>query len=145
MALNNVAMMGRLTGDAELKTTESGISVTSFGIAVDRDYRKAGEERQADFFNVVAWRGTAEFISKYFRKGSMIAIKGSLQSRNYEDKIGNKRTAIEIVADSAYFCGSKADSTNNAQSASDEETPAFSQCGANDFSSADMEDEELPF
>lgn len=139
MALNSTILMGRLTADAELKTTESGISVTSFSVALDRGKDKDGNDRGADFIPVVAWRGTAEFISKYFKKGSMIAIRGSLQSRNYEDKNGNKRTAIEVVADSAYFCGSKADSTSNAQ------TPAFSQSGANDFSSADISDEDLPF
>lgn len=102
--INNVVIMGRLIKDPELKTTQSGLSVVSFTVAVDRKYQK---ERQADFLNVVAWRHTAEFVEKYFTKGSMIAIQGSIQTRTYEDKNGNKRTAVEIVADNVSFCGSK--------------------------------------
>lgn len=138
MALNNVVMMGRLTDEVDLRTTPSGIDVASFSVALDRGKDKDGNDRGADFIPVVAWRNTALFISNYFHKGQMIAIKGSLQSRKFEDKNGNKRTAIEVVADSAYFCGSKAES-GNAQ------TSAFSQSGANDFSSADISDEDLPF
>jgi single-strand DNA-binding protein len=105
--LNNAVIMGRLTKDPELKTTANGISVTSFTIAVDRKFNKQGEEKQADFIDIIAWRGTAEFISKYFRKGSMIAVQGSIQTRMYEDKNGNKRKAVEIVADEVSFCGDK--------------------------------------
>ena len=104
--INNVVIMGRLTKDPELKTTQSGLSVVSFTVAVDRNCQKDGE-RRADFLNVVAWRQTAEFVEKYFAKGSMIAIQGSIQTRKYEDKSGNKRTAVEIVADNVSFCGSK--------------------------------------
>lgn len=104
--INSVVIMGRLTKDPELKTTQSGLSVVSFTVAVDRKYQK-GSERQADFLNVVAWRHTAEFVEKYFTKGSMIAIQGSIQTRTYEDKNGNKRTAVEIVADNVSFCSSK--------------------------------------
>lgn len=107
--LNCAIIMGRLTADPELRTTQSGLSVASFCVAVDRSYVKEGEERQADFINVVAWRGTAEFVCKYFTKGQMIALQGSIQTRNYEDKNGNKRTAVEIVASSVSFCGSKAE------------------------------------
>ena len=107
--LNCAIIMGRLTADPELRTTGNGTSVTSFSVAVERSYARAGEERQTDFINVVAWRQQAEFITRYFRKGSMIAIQGSIQTRNYEDKNGNKRTAVEIVADRASFCGSKAE------------------------------------
>ena len=99
--------MGRLTAAPELKTTPSGVSVTSFRVAVDRNFVLQGEERQADFIDIVAWRQTAEFICRYFRKGSMIAVQGSIQTRNYEDRNGNKRTAIEIVADNVSFCGEK--------------------------------------
>lgn len=106
--LNVAIIMGRLTAAPELRTTASGLSVTSFSVAVDRSY-KAGEERQTDFINVVAWRQTAEFVSRYFQKGSMIAVRGRIQQRNYEDKNGNKRTAFEIVADEVSFCGSKAE------------------------------------
>ena len=101
--------MGRLVADPELRTTPNGISVTSFCVAVDRSFVKAGEERKADFINVVAWRQTADFVTRYFHKGSMIAVQGSIQTRSYEDKNGNKRTAVEIVADNVSFCGSKSE------------------------------------
>ena len=108
--INNAVIMGRLTKDPELRTTASGVSVTSFCVAVDRSYVKPGEERQADFINVVAWRSTADFVTRYFSKGSMIAVQGSIQPRSYEDRDGNKRTAVEVVADSVSFCGGKNDS-----------------------------------
>lgn len=147
--LNCAVIMGRLTADPELRTTPNGVSVTSFSVAVDRSYQKAGEERQTDFINVVAWRQTAEFVSRYFHKGSMIAVQGSIQTRNYEDKTGARRTAVEIVADNVSFCGSKAETgTGNyavpAAAPVAAPAPSFSTAGANDFSSADMED-ELPF
>lgn len=148
--LNCAVIMGRLTADPELRTTPNGVSVTSFSVAVDRSYQKAGEERQTDFINVVAWRQTAEFVSRYFHKGSMIAVQGSIQTRNYEDKTGARRTAVEIVADNVSFCGSKSETgTGNfatpVQAAPVQAAaPSFSTAGANDFSSADMED-ELPF
>lgn len=115
--LNTVIIMGRLTADPELRKTQSGTSVTSFTVAVDRRFQQKGEEKQTDFINVVAWRQTAEFIEKYFSKGSMIAIRGSVQTRTYEDKNGNKRTAVEVVADEVSFCGSKGENTqkNGAQ------------------------------
>ena len=103
---NLVVLTGRLTADPELKTTPSGVSVTSFSIAVERRY-KQGEEKQADFINIVAWRQTAEFVSKYFSKGSMIGIEGSIQTRKYQDKDGNNRTAFEVVANNVQFVGSK--------------------------------------
>ena len=103
---NLVVLSGRLTADPELKTTQNGVSVTSFSIAVDRRY-KQGEEKQADFINVVAWRGTAEFISKYFHKGSMIGIEGAIQTRKYQDKDGNNRTAFEVIANNVQFIESK--------------------------------------
>jgi single-strand DNA-binding protein len=101
--------MGRLVADPELKTTNSGISVCSFRIAVDRNYVKAGEQRQADFFDVVAWRGSAEFVCKHFSKGSLIAVDGQLQSRNYQTKDGQNRTAIEVQADNISFTGERKD------------------------------------
>lgn len=107
--LNNVVLMGRLTSLPELRQTSSGVEVTSFSIAIDRDYVRQGEERQTDFINCVAWRGTAKFITSYFRKGQMIAVTGSLQTRNYEDKNGNKRVATDVVVANASFCGSKDD------------------------------------
>ena len=106
--LNRVILMGRLVADPELRQTPNGISVATFRIAVDRNYQSKGSsERQADFINCVAWRQTGEFVSRYFQKGRMIAVEGSLQSRNYEDKQGQKRTAYEVVVDQAYFADSR--------------------------------------
>lgn len=106
--LNVVAIMGRLVADPELKTTQSGNSVCTFRVAVDRSYVSQGEERQADFITVTAWRKTAEFVSKYFQKGSMISVQGRLETRQYQDKNGNNRTATEVLAAEVGFCGSKA-------------------------------------
>lgn len=106
--LNRVILMGRLVADPELRQTPSGVSVATFRVAVDRNYQSKGStERQADFINCVAWRQTGEFISRYFAKGRMIALEGSLQTRNYEDKQGQKRTAYEVIVDQAYFADSK--------------------------------------
>ena len=107
---NKVIMGGRLTADPELKTTPSGVSVTSFTIAVNRRFGgKNGEESQADFFQVTAWRQTAEFITRYFRKASTICVVGSLETRNWVDQSGQKRFATEIVADEAYFVDTKSE------------------------------------
>ena len=97
--INRVILMGRLTADPELKTTASGISVTSFSIAVDRSYVKNGEERKADFINIVCWRQTAEFVCRYFSKGSLIALEGQLQTRTFQAKDGTNRHITEVVAD----------------------------------------------
>lgn len=144
--INNVVLMGRICQYPELKTTNTGITVTSFSLAVDRSYVRAGEERQADFINIVAWRGTAEFIAKYFQKGSMIAIQGSIQTRSYEDGQGNKRYAFEVVASNVSFCGSKAE---NGQATTQKDTNDSVESFSNnlvtgDFSTIDY-DEELPF
>ena len=112
MGLNVVVLIGRMVADPELKRTQSGVSVSSFRVAVDRSFSK--EERKADFIYVVAWKGTAEFVCKYFHKGSMIALAGSLQTRNYEDKNGNKRTAYEVVANEVHFAGSQAKKESSA-------------------------------
>ena len=103
---NLAILTGRLTADPELKTTPNGISVCSFSIAVDRAYKK-GEEKQTDFLNVVCWRSTAEFVSKWFTKGNLIGIEGSIQTRKFTDKNGNNRTAFEIVANNVHFVESK--------------------------------------
>ncbi len=139
--LNSIIIMGRLTADPELRSTSSGLSVTSFNVAVDRGYVRAGEERKADFIPVVAWREKADFVSKYFRKGSMIAVQGSLQSRSYEDKNGNKRVAYEVLADQISFCGSKSES--GSVSAESSAPSSYSNSGADDFSS--VVDDDLPF
>lgn len=105
--INNVVLMGRLTADPELKTTPNGTSVTSFSVAVERSYAPKGQERETDFINIVAWRHTADFICRYFSKGAMIAIEGSIQTRKYQDKNGNNRVSVEVVANQVSFCGSK--------------------------------------
>lgn len=105
--LNVIAIVGRLVADPELRTTPAGHSVCSFRIACDRSYVQQGQERQADFIDIVAWRQQADFVSKYFQKGSMIAIDGSLQTRQYQDKNGNNRTAVEVVANNISFAGAK--------------------------------------
>lgn len=105
--LNNVSLMGRLTDTPELRRTPNDTAVTSFTLAVNRSYAKQGEERQTDFIDCVAWRNTAEFITRYFKKGQLTAVTGSIQTRNYTDKEGNKRKAFEVVVDDAYFCESK--------------------------------------
>lgn len=111
--LNRVILMGRLVADPELKTTASGVSVTSFRIAVDRSYVKNGEERKADFIDIVCWRQTAEFVCRYFGKGSLIALEGQLQSRTYQAKDGTNRYVTEVVADNVSFTGERRDSSNS--------------------------------
>lgn len=106
--INSVVLMGRLTADPELRTTQSGKSVVSFSVAVDRDFQQNGE-KQADFIGVVAWGKTAEFIDKYFRKGRMIAVVGRIQTHTYTDKDGNNRKVVEVVAEKVSFTGEKAE------------------------------------
>jgi single-strand DNA-binding protein len=101
--LNKVVIMGRLTKEPELRTTQSGVAVASFTLAVDRGFKKD----ETDFINIVAWRGTAEFVSKWFSKGQLVAVSGRLQVRSYKDKDGNNRTATEVVADECFFAESK--------------------------------------
>lgn len=143
--LNCIVLMGRLVADPELRTTTTGKSVCSFRIAVDRGYVKAGEERKADFIPVVAWEGTANFVSRYFSKGSMIAVQGQLQSRQYEDNSGAKRTAYEVIAREVSFCGSKAETgTNIAFAAPAQAAPAYQTAVPGDFEEI-TDDEDLPF
>ena len=148
--MNSICLMGRLTGDPELKTTQSGVSVTSFSVAVDRAYRSKDQERQTDFINCVAWRGTAEFISRYFRKGQRIALQGSLQSRKYTANDGSQRTVYEVVVDNAFFCESKGSVAGGAPSYDSqipqysEAKPAFSTANSGDFEDI-LTDEDLPF
>ena len=108
---NLVVLTGRLTADPELKTTQSGVSVVSFCVAVQSQY-KSGEEPITDFINIVAWRHTAEFVTKYFHKGNMIGIEGSIQTRKYTDKDGNNRTAFEVLANNVQFVESKRNSAD---------------------------------
>ena len=109
--LNKVVLGGRLTADPELRSTQGGVSVTSFSVAINRRYAKPGESAQTDFINVVAWRQQAEFITKYFRKGSSICICGSLQSRSWTDNEGKKRYATDVVCDEVMFVDSKSESS----------------------------------
>lgn len=113
--LNHITIMGRLVADPELRYTQSGVAVASFRVAVDRDYQpRDGGEKQTDFINVVAWRQTGEFVSKYFNKGSMIVVSGRLQMRDWTDKEGGKRTTAEVVADNVYFGETKRSRDENA-------------------------------
>lgn len=145
--LNVAVLMGRLVADPELRTTPSGVSVTSFTIAVDRSYQKAGSDRQADFLDIVAWRGTADFICKFFKKGQLIAVQGSIQTRSYQDKDGNKRKAFEIVADNVHFAESKRDGDSHgsrAQAASYRPYVSYTSGNTGDFEEIPSDD-DLPF
>ena len=160
--LNVAVLMGRLTADPELRHTPNGIAVTTFTIAVDRGYAKAGTERQADFIDIVAWRGTAEFVCKYFRKGQMIAVEGSIQTRSYTDREGVKRKAFEIQANNVSFTESKRSSegssyggdngqnyggsynTNSYSNPAAEPAPAYTSGDTGDFEEIPMDD-DLPF
>lgn len=104
--LNTVILQGRLVADPELRHTPNNVAVTSFTLAVERSYVKSGEERQVDFIDVTTWRGTAEFVSNYFRKGQLMAVHGEIRTRTYQDKDGNNRKAVEVVADQVHFCES---------------------------------------
>lgn len=157
--MNRVIMMGRIVNDLELKTTPNGVTTCSFRIAVDRNYQKRGEERKSDFFNVVAWRNTAEFVTKWFAKGRMILVEGEMQTRQYTDKNGNPATWYEIQTDNVYFTGEKANGGNtgnyNAPPVSEppagygggygspapsQSAPAQQSAPAADFSAADSDD-----
>ncbi|MBR0412659.1 MAG: single-stranded DNA-binding protein [Eubacterium sp.] len=148
--INTVALMGRLTYEPELKTTTSGVSVIRFQIACDRNYQRSGSERQADFIDCVAWRQTAEFISRYFHKGSMIAVDGSIQTSNYTDKNGENRKSVEVVINNASFCGSKAETGTAAPAESQSQSynqpaPSYSNADNSDFEEIIDDDDDLPF
>ena len=151
--LNHIVIMGRLTRDPELRYTQSQTAVASFRLAVERDYAGQGQERLTDFIDCVAWRGTGEFVSKYFRKGSMIVVSGRLQMREWTDRDNNRRVSAEVVADSVYFGESKRDQgggpRQGSQPAAAPAAPASSgyddyQDGGQ-FHELDDDDGELPF
>ena len=151
--LNHITLMGRLTRDPELRRTQSGIPVASFTLACDRDFGTKGQEKETDFVDVVAWRNTAEFVSKYFTKGRMAVVSGRLQIRNWTDKDGSKRRNAEILADNVYFGDSKQDGSQK-QSAPEfssqygtggYEYPAPAQMSEREFSLLEGDDSELPF
>lgn len=138
--LNTAIIMGRLTADPELKSTGGGLSVCSFTVAVDRRFKGQNEERQTDFIRCVAWRQSAEFLSKFFRKGSMVAVTGSIQVRSYEDKNGYQREAMEIVADQINFTGER----NQASEITAAPEQPMSSASAPDFDEI-VGDDNLPF
>ena len=149
--LNKVVLAGRVTADIELKTTSSGIAVVSFTIAVNRRFvsksADAQAQQQADFIRVTAWRNTAEFISKYFHKGSAICITGSIQTRNWQDQNGQKQFSTEVVADEAMFVESKTDGASGSYSPEAYSAPSFSS-GTGDapkFEDVNTDDSFLPF
>lgn len=132
--LNRVILMGRLTAAPELKTTPGNVSVCPFRLAVERSYTPKGQEKQTDFISVVTWRSTAEFVSKYFDKGQLIALEGSLQTREYTDNAGNRRTVTEVIADQVYFAEPKKTRQSHIV------TPDLS-----DFEEVTSDSEDLPF
>lgn len=152
--LNRVILMGRLVSDPELKTTTSGISVCSFRIAVERSYVKSGEERKADFFDIVCWRNTAEFVCRYFGKGSLIAVEGQLQSRTYQAKDGSNRYVVEVVADNVSFTGERRDNSQPAYNQNYNQAypeqpaapaaPAYQSGSTDSFQEMPLDD-DLPF
>ena len=144
--INSVIIMGRLTYDPELRTTPNGISVVRFQVACDRNFSRSGEERKADFIDVTAWRQTAEFVSRYFRKGSMIAVEGSIQTDNFTDKDGNKRKSVQVVANNVSFCGSKAESGTASNPVFSQPAPRYDSADKSDFEEiSDDDEDDLPF
>ena len=142
IVINRVVLVGRLTKDPEARTTPSGVTVCNFTVACDRPYVKQGEERQADFINCIAWRQTGEFVSKYFVKGNRIALDGSIQTRSWDDKNGNKRYATEVVVDHADFAQSKNDGQAAVQTAA-QTAPSEPTGDIDGF--MPIEDDLLPF
>ena len=142
--LNRVILMGRLTKDPELKQTPNNVSVATFSLAVDRNYQSDKDNKQTDFINIVAWRHTAEFVSKYFTKGQLVAVEGSIQTRSYQDKDGNNRTVFEVVADQVYFAEKKQNGNNQSQSESSAKD-SFQVGDLGNFEEFDADDGELPF
>jgi len=146
MSLNHITVMGRLTRDPELRHTQSGTPVASFTLAVDRDYAPQGQEKETDFIDIVAWRHTAEFVSKYFSKGRMTVVSGRLQIRGWTDKDGNKRKTAEIVADSVYFGDSKKETDGNPGNyAQGDFCAPASGYDSGRFTELEDDDGELPF
>ena len=142
MSLNIIVLQGRLVRDPEMRSTQSGVAVASFTLAVDRDFGgKDSGEKQTDFIDCTAWRHTAEFVSKYFSKGRMAVVSGRLQIDNYTDNAGNKRKAAKVIADNIYFGDSKKDGTAGGQS---DEAASFTPASAG-FVPVEVDNSELPF
>lgn len=146
--LNLVAFVGRLTADPELRTTPNGVSVTSFSIAVDRPFQRSGADRQTDFFDIVAWRNTAEFITRFFHKGNLICVQGYMTTRTYTDKNGVNRKVYEMIAENAHFCESKRDAAASASSqqapSSNQQPMSYASGDTGDFVEI-SDDDDLPF
>lgn len=144
--LNQITIMGRMTRDPELRRTGSGIAVTSFTLAVERDFSpKDGGERETDFIDVVCWRSTAEFVQKYFGKGSMAIASGRLQIRSYTDKDGNKRRNAEVLAENVYFGESKKSDSYTGSNSTNASANSSSSVPAQDFAMLEDDDAQLPF
>lgn len=143
--INSVVLIGRLTYDPELRATPNGVSVVRFQVACDRNYQKSGEDKRTDFIDVTAWRQTAEFVSRYFRKGSMIAVEGSIQTDNYTDRDGNKRKSFQVVANNVSFCGSKSESGSAKPFLNHAEQPNGAVSDNSDFEEIVDDDDDLPF
>ena len=146
--MNNVTLLGRLSKEPDVRKTQNGTSVCQFVVAVDRRFKQEGGPT-ADFINCVAWKGTADFIGKYFGKGSRIAVVGSIQTRSYEDKDGKRVYVTEVVADSVYFCESKNSSSNSAQNdvppPTEDDAPAESEYDEVRMTDVETEDDDIPF
>ena len=149
--LNRIIIMGRLTRDPELRRTQSGTAVTSFSLAVDRDFKSQGGDKETDFIDIVAWRNTAEFVSKYFTKGRMAVVEGRLQIRDWTDRDGGKRRSAEVIAENVYFGDSKREGGSDYGSAPAYSAPYSGYAapaapgGHSDFAEIGEEDGELPF
>lgn len=143
--LNHITIMGRLTRDPELRRTGSNIAVARFTLAVDRDFTSKGNEKETDFIDCVAWRQTGEFVSKYFTKGRMACVSGSLQIRKWTDKDGNERRSAEVIADNVYFADSKNAAENGGSRPTAAAQPAATAAPADNFAMLDDDDAELPF
>ncbi|MBE6993408.1 MAG: single-stranded DNA-binding protein [Ruminococcaceae bacterium] len=161
--LNKAILMGRLTAEPELRQTQSNIPVTTFRLAVDRSYARQGEQKQTDFINIVCWRQTAEFVSKWFHKGQLVAVSGRIQTRDWQDQQGNRRTTTEVVADEVFFAESKRDSQSQSQynggqyggsqynnrnsgsQAAPSSLPFDFNTGVDEFQELSDDDGELPF
>ena len=143
--LNRIILMGRLIRDPELRHTQSGTTVAAFSLAVDRDFKSQSGEKETDFIDIVAWRSTAEFVSKYFSKGRMAVVEGHLQIRDWTDQNGNKRRSAEVVADNVYFGDSKRDGDASGGSGGYHVAGRAVDVSAHDFEESGEEDGELPF
>lgn len=150
--LNNVVLMGRLTADPELRHTPNDIPVTTFTLAVNRSFAKAGSGRATDFIDIVAWRNTAEFVSRYFNKGQLVAVEGSIQTRTYQDKEGKNRKVFEVIANNVHFAEAKRDGISNSSNASNNNSNFNSENFGNSFENGSVDDfkevpmdDDLPF